>query len=85
MQEKTPPLTHYILITMTSLNLIIFILVLAFMAFLTVSLILRYTRFKGLLQYINIEIQRNTGEAQEFWKKEKQHLIRAFLSPFYRF
>ena len=70
---------------MTSLKLIIFILVLVFMAVLTVSLILRYAHLKSLLQYINMEIERTTGEAQEYWKKERRHLIRTFFSPFYRF
>ena len=44
---------------------------------------IKLSRFRRALMYVNMEIQRNRGAEREYWKRKKCRLWLALL-PFYR-
>ena len=60
---------------------LMFMLLSIFVLLLLASFIRKLNIFINELRYINMEIGRNEGQEQEFWKRKKKRLWRIFL-PF---
>ena len=65
------------------INLLFAIIILFLAVLLLVGLVAKIFEFSKELDYINLEIRRTTGEAQQFWKWERRRLWLSLL-PFYR-
>lgn len=50
--------------------------------FIALALILSLNEIRSELRHINIEIQRNHGKEQKYWKKRKRRMILSMIFPF---
>ena len=70
-----PPLDNTTIILLIVIGVI-------FACLLFAGVIRKLSLFIEQLRYINMEIQRNSGEDRDFWIRKKRRLWRIFL-PFY--
>jgi len=53
--------------------------------FIIIALVLSINEIRAELRHINIEIQRNHGREQQYWKKRKRRMILSIIFPFIKY